>query len=173
MAKLIITEKQYNAILEHVKQLKISINESEKAVTIDLTILLALGTLLGFNITGHNKIKAEKALKDQKTFEGIKDILSSENKIKELISSFEIKGMPDPTKKLFDDKGNFLGINSSGLRKDIADNVGYTIKSSYVLNLLDILPQTIALPSSTKLQSLQLTEQVKEITKCVVLVKVK
>lgn len=74
---------------------------------------------------------------------------------------------------LFDDKGNFLGINSSGIRKDIADNVGYTIKSSYVLNLLDILPQTIALPSSTKLQSLQLTEQVKEITKCVVLVKVK
>jgi S1-C subfamily serine protease len=74
---------------------------------------------------------------------------------------------------LFDDKGNFLGINSSGIRKDIADNVGYTIKSSYVLNLLDVLPQTIALPSSTKLQSLPLTEQVKEITKYVVLVKVK
>lgn len=108
MAKLIITEKQYHAILEHVKQLKVSINESEKAVTIDLTILLALGTLLGFNITGHNKIKAEKALKDQKTFQEIKDILSSEDKLKELISSFEIKGMPDPTKKLFNDKGKLI-----------------------------------------------------------------
>jgi S1-C subfamily serine protease len=74
---------------------------------------------------------------------------------------------------LFDDKGNFLGINSSGLRKDLADNVGYTIKSSYVLNLLDVIPQTITLPSNTKLQSLPLTEQVKEITKYVVLVKVK
>ena len=74
---------------------------------------------------------------------------------------------------LFDDKGNFLGINSSGLKKDVADNVGYTIKSSYVLNLLDVLPKSIDLPSSTKLQSLPLTEQIKEISKYVVLVKVK
>jgi S1-C subfamily serine protease len=74
---------------------------------------------------------------------------------------------------LFDDKGNFLGINSSGLRKDVADNVGYTIKSSYVMNLLDVLPKTIDLPSNTKLESLSLTEQIKEISKYVVLVKVK
>ena len=74
---------------------------------------------------------------------------------------------------LFDDKGNFLGINSSGLRKDIADNVGYTIKTSYVLNLIDVLPKSIDLPSNTKLQYLPLTEQIKEISKCVVLVKVK
>lgn len=74
---------------------------------------------------------------------------------------------------LFDDKGNFLGINSSGLSKDIADNVGYTIKSSYVLNLIDVLPKSIDLPTSTKLQSLPLTQQVKEISKYVVLVKVK
>jgi len=74
---------------------------------------------------------------------------------------------------LFDNKGNFLGINSSGLSKDIADNVGYTIKSSYVLNLIDVLPKSIDLPSSTKLQSLPLTEQIKEISKYVVLIKVK
>jgi serine protease Do len=74
---------------------------------------------------------------------------------------------------LFDDKGNFLGINSSGLRKDIADNVGYTIKSSYVLNLLDILPKAIDLPSNTKLEFLPLTEQIKEISKYVVLIKLK
>jgi len=74
---------------------------------------------------------------------------------------------------LFDDKGNFLGINSSGLSKEIADNVGYTIKSSYVLNLIDVLPKNIDLPSSTKLQSLPLTEQIKEISKYVVLIKVK
>ena len=74
---------------------------------------------------------------------------------------------------LFDDKANFIGINSSGLRKDVADNVGYTIKSSYVLNLIDVLPKTIDLPSSTKLESLPLTEQIKEISKYVVLIKVK
>ena len=74
---------------------------------------------------------------------------------------------------LFDENGNLLGINSSGIRKDIADNVGYTIKSSYILNLIDVLPKSIDLPSSTKLESLPLTEQIKEISKYVVLIKVK
>ena len=74
---------------------------------------------------------------------------------------------------LFDENGNLLGINSSGIRKDVADNVGYTIKSSYILNLIDVLPKSIDLPSSTKLESLTLTEQIKEISKYVVLIKVK
>tara|TARA_B100000700_G_C14943598_1_gene808014 strand:- start:361 stop:1386 length:1026 start_codon:yes stop_codon:yes gene_type:complete len=74
---------------------------------------------------------------------------------------------------LFDDKGNFIGINSSGINKKLADNVGYSIKTSYVLNLIDILPKSIDLPSNKKLASLPLTEQIKEITKYVVLVKVK
>jgi len=74
---------------------------------------------------------------------------------------------------LFDDKGNLIGINTAGIRKDIADNVGYSKKTSYVLNLIDILPKSIDLPSNKKLESLPLTEQIKEISKYVVLVKVK
>ena len=74
---------------------------------------------------------------------------------------------------LFDDKGNFIGINSSGLGADVANNVGYTIKSSYVMSLIDVLPKSIDLPSSTILKSLPLTEQIKEISKYVVLIKVK
>ena len=74
---------------------------------------------------------------------------------------------------LFDEKGNLIGINSSGLRKDIADNVAYSIKTSYILNLIDILPKSIELPSNTKLETLPLTEQIKEISKYVVLIKVK
>ena len=74
---------------------------------------------------------------------------------------------------LFDDKGNLIGINSSRFKSDETENVNYSIKSSYVLNLIDVLPKSIDLPSSTKLQSLPLTEQIKEISKYVVLVKVK
>ena len=74
---------------------------------------------------------------------------------------------------LFDENGNLIGINSSGIRKDVADNVAYSIKTSYVLNLIDILPKSIELPSNTKLESLPLTEQIKEISKYVVLIKVK
>ena len=74
---------------------------------------------------------------------------------------------------LFDEKGNLLGINSSGIDVQVADNVAYTIKSSYIVNLIDVMPKNIELPSNTKLQSLPLTEQIKEITKYVVLIKVK
>ena len=74
---------------------------------------------------------------------------------------------------LFDEHGNFLGINSSGLSKEIADNVGYTIKSSYVLNLIDVLPKSIELPSNTNLANKSVTDQIKEVSKYVVLIKVK
>ena len=74
---------------------------------------------------------------------------------------------------LFDDKGNLIGINAAKLNVKIADNVGYSIKTSYVINLIDILPKSIELPSNTKLASLPLTEQIKEISKYVVLIKVK
>jgi S1-C subfamily serine protease len=74
---------------------------------------------------------------------------------------------------LFDEKGNLIGINSSAIRKNIADNVAYSIKTSYIINLVDVLPKPIELPSNTKLSSLPLTEQIKEISKYVVLIKVK
>ena len=74
---------------------------------------------------------------------------------------------------LFDEQANLIGINSSGIRKDIAANVAYSIKTSYVSNLIDVLPKSIELPSSKMLGSLALTEQIKEISKYVVLVKVK
>ena len=74
---------------------------------------------------------------------------------------------------LFDDKGNLIGINAAKLNVKVADNVSYSIKTSYVLNLIDNLPKSIDLPSNNKLASLPLTEQIKEITKYVVLIKVK
>ena len=74
---------------------------------------------------------------------------------------------------LFDDTGNLIGINSSGLRKELADNVGYSIKTNYILNLIDVMPKNIDLPSNTILSTLPLTEQIKEISKYVVLIKVK
>ncbi len=74
---------------------------------------------------------------------------------------------------LFDDKGNLVGINSSKFNSNETENVNYSIKSSYVLNLINELPKRINLPSSNKLQSLPLTEQIKEISKYVVLIKVK
>jgi len=46
---------------------------------------------------------------------------------------------------LFDEKGNLISINSSGIRIDVAANVGYTIKTNYIFSLLDVLPKKIDL----------------------------
>ena len=100
MAKMIITESQYKTILEHEKRQRATINEAEKAITVDLNVLLAIGTLLGFNISGHNKINAEEALKDESIFKEIKSCLESSDKLKEVVSSLEIKGMANPEAKL-------------------------------------------------------------------------
>ena len=62
-------------------------------------------------------------------------------------------------------------FNTATLRQSVY--ITYSIKTNYVLNLIDILPKSIDLPSSNKLANLPLTEQIKQITKYVVLVKVK
>lgn len=74
---------------------------------------------------------------------------------------------------LFDEHGNLLGINTSKIVADKIENVAYTIKSSYVLNLLDVLPGNISFPSTSILEGKSLINQIKIITPFVVLVKVK
>ena len=74
---------------------------------------------------------------------------------------------------LFDTKGNLIGINSAGLARGGYESVGYSIKTSYLLNLIDVLPEKVYLPSNTKLASKPLTEQIKILSDYVVLIKVK
>ena len=74
---------------------------------------------------------------------------------------------------LFDTKGNLIGINSSGLVRGGIESVGYTIKTNYLLNLIDVLPNSIPIPNSTWISSKPLTEQIKILSNYVVLVKVK
>ncbi len=103
-------------------------------------------------------------------------IISSKSGLDGDITTYQISATIQPGNSggpLFDEKGNFIGINSSGLARLGSESTGYTIKSSYVLNLIDILPKSIDLPSNTKLKLLPLTEQIKEISKYVVLIKVK
>tara|TARA_B100001059_G_scaffold223192_1_gene247930 strand:+ start:201 stop:1307 length:1107 start_codon:yes stop_codon:yes gene_type:complete len=103
-------------------------------------------------------------------------IISSKSGFDGNITTYQITAPIQPGNSggpLFDDKANLIGINSSGVVKQLADNVAYTIKSSYVINLIDVLPKNIDLPSSTELESLPLTEQIKQISKHVVLIKIK
>jgi S1-C subfamily serine protease len=73
---------------------------------------------------------------------------------------------------LFNEDGDFVGVNSSGLTKEVADNVGYSIKSNYVLNLINALPEKIELPYSYTISWLSTEKQIKRLSQYVVLVKV-
>ena len=60
---------------------------------------------------------------------------------------------------LFDSKGNLIGITSSGW--DNENNINYAIKSIYLKNLVDVLPENITLPHHTAIANKPLTEKVK------------
>jgi S1-C subfamily serine protease len=74
---------------------------------------------------------------------------------------------------LFDFDGNLIGINSAKIRADVADNVSYAIKSSYLKNLIDVLPTTLSLPNDKTIMNKPLTEKIKIISDYVVLIRIK
>lgn len=76
---------------------------------------------------------------------------------------------------LFDSKGNLIGITSSALNKEYfnSENVNYAIKSSYLKNLVDMLPEPIRLPSSSEIYSKPLTEKIKLLSDFIPIIKVR
>ena len=101
--------------------------------------------------------------------------ISSKTGFKGNISTYQSTAPIQPGSSggpLFDFNGNLLGINSSGLSKEIADNVSYTIKTSYLKTLLNVLPKKIKLPTKNTLEGLSDTEKIKILTKYVALIKI-
>ncbi len=74
---------------------------------------------------------------------------------------------------LFDYDGNIVGIANAGINKAIADNVAYAIKSSYLKNLIDVLPETINVPNDQTIAIKTLTEKIKILSDYVVLIKIR
>lgn len=76
---------------------------------------------------------------------------------------------------LFDIKGNLVGITSSGLNKEYykAENVNYAIKTTYLKNLVDVMPENIALPNNTEIYNKPLTEKIKLLSDFIPMIRVK
>jgi len=74
---------------------------------------------------------------------------------------------------LFDNDGNLIGITSSGLRKDISDNVNYAIKTTYLKNLIDVLPEKIDIPNDKLLSTKSLTDKIKILTDYIPIIRIK
>jgi len=73
---------------------------------------------------------------------------------------------------LFDKNGNLVGITSAGIDKSVAENVGYAIKTPYVLNIIDSAPINISLPKGNGLKGVELPELIKALKQYVVYVKI-
>jgi hypothetical protein len=78
---------------------------------------------------------------------------------------------------LFDNNGNIVGINSSGINKLYSEqtiqteNVNYAIKTSYLYNVVESAISTSILPQGTALQGKPLTEKIKLSQKFVFLIR--
>ena len=76
---------------------------------------------------------------------------------------------------LFDVKGNLVGITSSALNKEYfnSENVNYAIKTSYLKNLIDVMPESITLPNNIEIYNKPLTEKIKLLSDFIPIIRVK
>ncbi len=74
---------------------------------------------------------------------------------------------------LFTSDGELVGITSSGMDKQLADNANYAIKTIYLKTLVDSTNDKIKLPDYTKMRKLSRTEKIKTFSDYVVLIKVR
>jgi S1-C subfamily serine protease len=72
---------------------------------------------------------------------------------------------------VFNEKGELVGVINAKIAD--ADNVSYAVKLNYIKNLIEVLPETIELPSKIEIQALTLEEKIKQLLNYVVLIKIK
>ncbi len=100
--------------------------------------------------------------------------VSSKTGYKGNISTYQISAPIQPGNSggpLFDYKGNLVGIVNAKIPG--AENVGYAIKSNYLRNLIDVLPNKLILPNSNMLKNKNIPEQIKVLREFVVLIKIR
>ncbi len=71
---------------------------------------------------------------------------------------------------LFDKKGHLVGITNAGISS--ADNIGYAIKSSYLINLIDSAPVNISLPKGVDISGKDLPSLIKLYSPFIAIIKI-
>lgn len=72
---------------------------------------------------------------------------------------------------VFDNDGNVIAIAVGGINREILqniENVNYSVKSPYLINLIESCSESIIIPSSSKLNGLSLPARIKQISPFVV-----
>lgn len=70
---------------------------------------------------------------------------------------------------VFDNEGNLIGLAVSSIKSDVAQNVNYAVKLSYLQNLIESCNETIELSSTNILSSFSLPDKIKAISPFVLL----
>lgn len=100
-------------------------------------------------------------------------IISSKSGFQGDVTSYQITAPIQPGNSggpLFDSNGNLIGIvNAKHTR---AENVSYAIKSTYLLNLFDLMPTAPNLQTISSVIGKNLTEQVKTLKKFIYIIEV-
>ena len=92
------------------------------------------------------------------------DVISSKTGFQGDVSLYQISAPVQPGNSggpLFDSKGNLIGIVSS--KHMGAENVGYAIKTSYLMNLVESAVTSSVIPGNNSISGLPLTEKVKSV----------
>lgn len=100
-------------------------------------------------------------------------VVSSRTGFQGSVSQYQISAPIQPGNSggpLFDKGGNIIGIVSSKHRE--TDNVGYAIKASFLLNLVDLLPDKFGNAGSVLVSNNKLSEQVKILRNYVYIIEV-
>jgi S1-C subfamily serine protease len=100
-------------------------------------------------------------------------IISSKTGFQGDITSYQISVPIQPGNSggpLFDVNGNLIGIVNAKLT--VGENVSYAIKSPYLINLIDLLPNLPKLTNVNLLVGKPLTEQVKMVNKFIYIIEV-
>jgi S1-C subfamily serine protease/antitoxin component YwqK of YwqJK toxin-antitoxin module len=100
--------------------------------------------------------------------------ISSKTGFKGDITTYQISVPIQPGNSggpLFDYDGNIVGITNAGIKS--AENVAYAIKSSYLKNLIDVLPENLNTPNDQTISTKSLTEKIKLLSDYVVLIKIR
>lgn len=71
---------------------------------------------------------------------------------------------------LFNDQGQLVGVINANIKN--ADNVSYAIKTAYLVNLIELLPEKLELPNQIT-ADLTLEERIKQVKDLVVIIKIK
>ncbi len=103
-------------------------------------------------------------------------IISSKSGYEGDVATYQISAPIQPGNSggpLFDKDGDLIGITSSGIIKSVAEDVGYAIKSAYILSIIDSAPIGIKIPQGTDLPKGNLPELIKVLKPYVVYIKVR